>query len=55
MSKKKILVFVVAAFAVVIGALAFLLLRPRTPNFGRLRGDKDWNVILITVDTLRAD
>ncbi|MCX6096331.1 MAG: sulfatase, partial [Candidatus Bipolaricaulota bacterium] len=55
MSKRKILVFVAAAFAVGIGALAFLLLRPRTPNFGRLRGDKDWNVILITVDTLRAD
>lgn len=55
MSKRKIFVFVAAAFAVGAGLLAFLLLRPRTPNFGRLRGDKDWNVILITVDTLRAD
>jgi len=34
---------------------AFLLLRPRTPDFARLRGPKDYNVILITVDTLRAD
>jgi len=34
---------------------AFLLLRPRTPDFARLRGRKDYNVILITVDTLRAD
>ena len=55
MSKRKTLVFVAAALAIGAGLLAFLLLRPRTPNFGRLRGDKDYSVILITVDTLRAD
>jgi arylsulfatase A-like enzyme/uncharacterized protein HemY len=55
MSKRKTLAFVAAALAIGAGLLAFLLLRPRTPNFARLRGDKDWNVILITVDTLRAD
>ncbi|MCX6571286.1 MAG: sulfatase-like hydrolase/transferase [Candidatus Aminicenantes bacterium] len=54
MSRRKTLVFVAAGLALA-GLLAFFLLRPRTPNFGRLRGDKDWNVILITVDTLRAD
>jgi arylsulfatase A-like enzyme/Flp pilus assembly protein TadD len=55
MPKRKALVIVAAALAVGAGLLAFLLLRPRTPNFDRLRGDKDYNVILITVDTLRAD
>ena len=55
MPKRKILVFVAATLAVGAGLLAFLLLRHRTPNFGRLRGGQDFNVILITVDTLRAD
>jgi arylsulfatase A-like enzyme/Flp pilus assembly protein TadD len=54
MSKRKTLVFGAAALALA-GLLAVFLLRPHAPNFGRLRGDKDWNVILITVDTLRAD
>jgi len=54
MSKKRTFVFGAAVLAAA-GLAAFLLLRPRTPNFGRLRDDKDWNVILITVDTLRAD
>jgi arylsulfatase A-like enzyme/Flp pilus assembly protein TadD len=54
MSKRKTLVFGAAVLALA-GLLAVFLLRPHAPNFGRLRGDKDWNVILITVDTLRAD
>jgi len=37
------------------GLAAVLLLRPRTPDFGRLRGGQDYSVILVTVDTLRAD
>ncbi len=37
------------------GLAAFLLLRPRGPDFARLRDGRDFNVILITVDTLRAD
>ena len=47
-----------AAAAVLVagaGFLAFVLLRGRTPNFSRLRDGKDFSVILITVDTLRAD
>ncbi len=47
-----------AAAAVIVagaGLLAFLLLRSRTPNFALLRGGQDFSVILITVDTLRAD
>ncbi len=44
-----------AAALLLAGLAAVLLLRPRTPDFDRLRGGKDFNVILITVDTLRAD
>ncbi len=44
-----------AAVLLVAGLAAVLLLRPRTPNFDRLRGDADYSVILVTVDTLRAD
>jgi choline-sulfatase len=36
-------------------AVVFYLSRPGRANFERLRGGKDFNVILITVDTLRAD
>ena len=46
---------VAAALLLAAAALAVFLLRPRTRDFGRLRGDRDFNVILITVDTLRAD
>ena len=31
------------------------MLRPGRADFARLRGDRDFNVILVTVDTLRAD
>ncbi|HUT07569.1 MAG TPA: sulfatase-like hydrolase/transferase [Candidatus Latescibacteria bacterium] len=55
MTKRKFPLLVVAALCAVGGLAAFLLLRPRTPDFGRLRGGRDYNVILITVDTLRAD
>lgn len=44
-----------AAVVVAAGLLAFLLFRPKAPDFGRLRDGKTPNVILITVDTLRAD
>ncbi len=50
--KKPLLAAAVLALA---GIAAFLFLRPRTPDFARLRGGRDFNVILITVDTLRAD
>jgi len=36
-------------------AAAVLVLRRGGGNFDRLRGGKDFNVVLITVDTLRAD
>jgi arylsulfatase A-like enzyme/predicted Zn-dependent protease len=44
-----------AAVLVLAGVAAYLLLRPRPANFARLRGGRDFSVILITVDTLRAD
>ena len=36
-------------------AATILFVRSRKPDFSHFRGDKDYNVILITVDTLRAD
>lgn len=52
---KKLLPFV-AGGALTIGAvLAFVLLRGGKPDFARLRDGRDFSVILITVDTLRAD
>ncbi|NTV80020.1 MAG: sulfatase-like hydrolase/transferase [Candidatus Aminicenantes bacterium] len=44
-----------ALLLAVSGLAAYLLLRPRTPDFSRLRGHEDYNVILVTVDTIRAD
>jgi arylsulfatase A-like enzyme/predicted Zn-dependent protease len=52
---RKTLVFAAAVLVAGAGFLAFVLLRGRTPNFSRLRDGKDFSVILITVDTLRAD
>jgi arylsulfatase A-like enzyme/tetratricopeptide (TPR) repeat protein len=54
MRKKTLIIGAVVVLASAAAAI-WIVLRPRTPNFGRLRGDKDYNVILITVDTLRAD
>lgn len=53
MPKKRVL-FVVALLAAA-GTAALIILRPRRPDLDRLRGGRDFNVILITVDTLRAD
>ncbi|MCJ7485022.1 MAG: sulfatase-like hydrolase/transferase, partial [Candidatus Aminicenantes bacterium] len=36
-------------------AVVFLVLKPGRADFARLRASRDFNVILITVDTLRAD
>jgi arylsulfatase A-like enzyme/Flp pilus assembly protein TadD len=37
------------------GLAAFWLLRSRAPNFDHLRDGRDFSVILVTIDTLRAD
>ena len=54
MARKRALLIsgTVLAATVLIG---FLLLRQRQPDFARLRGGREFNVILVTVDTLRAD
>ena len=54
MAKKRSLLI---AGAVLAGgaALAVFLLRGGKPNFARLKDGRDFSVILITVDTLRAD
>jgi len=48
---------VAGGLAVLLAAAAVVLfvLKPGRADFGNLRGDKDYSVILITVDTLRAD
>jgi arylsulfatase A-like enzyme/predicted Zn-dependent protease len=44
---------IVAVVAVV--AAIYFLLSPREPSFSKLRGGRDLNVILVTLDTTRAD
>jgi arylsulfatase A-like enzyme/Flp pilus assembly protein TadD len=48
---------VAAGFAALLAAAAIVLLvlKPGRADLARLRGGKDFNVILITVDTIRAD
>ncbi len=53
MKRKRIIVFCLAVL--VIFSAALYLLRFRKEGFAGLRGKKDLNFILITVDTLRAD
>ena len=51
--RKKILIAGAAVLAV--AATFLFVLKPGRADFARLRGDRDFNVILVTVDTLRAD
>ncbi|MCK7478454.1 MAG: sulfatase-like hydrolase/transferase [Candidatus Moduliflexus flocculans] len=51
--RKKILIG--GAVALAAAATVLFVLKPGRADFARLRGDRDFNVILITVDTLRAD
>jgi arylsulfatase A-like enzyme/predicted Zn-dependent protease len=44
-----------AAGLAVAGAAAYMLLSSRPPDFARLRRGQDFNVIVITLDTCRAD
>ncbi|MHB8055678.1 MAG: sulfatase-like hydrolase/transferase, partial [Candidatus Aminicenantales bacterium] len=53
--KKKAIVIVVAASFLAAAAVAFFLVGRGPASFGRMAGDKSFNVVLITVDTLRAD
>ena len=53
--KKKKTVLLSAAALVLLAAVAAAVLLSRRVDFARLRKGRDFNVILITVDTLRAD
>lgn len=55
MAHKKRSPFIVGAALLLALAAALFLLVPRKADFGRLKARDDYNVILITVDTLRAD
>ena len=48
-------VLIAGAILVFLAALTILVIRPWGADFERLRDGKDYNVILVTVDTLRAD
>ncbi len=53
---KRPLIIVAAAVAVAaVAAVALILVRRGAPDFARFRGGRDLNVILITLDTTRAD
>ncbi len=54
-AKKRPLILVAAVLVVAVLAAAALFLLPAGPNFARLRKRRDFNVILITLDTTRAD
>ncbi len=58
MAKKRLRLLAVAAVVAAAAALVLLalrVLRGGGPDFARLRGGRDFSVILVTVDTLRAD
>jgi arylsulfatase A-like enzyme/predicted Zn-dependent protease len=46
---------VISAGLLIAAAAAYFLLAPSKPDFGRLRKGRDFNVIVITLDTTRAD
>jgi arylsulfatase A-like enzyme/Tfp pilus assembly protein PilF len=54
MKKKKALLIASALLLVSLLVVLFFIM-PRRPNFARLKGKKDFNYILITLDTTRAD
>ncbi|MGB7296171.1 MAG: sulfatase-like hydrolase/transferase [Candidatus Aminicenantales bacterium] len=54
-NKKRVGLTVVLITVLIAAALTFLLVRQTRPDFPRLRGEKNFNVILITLDTTRAD
>jgi arylsulfatase A-like enzyme/uncharacterized protein HemY len=46
---------IAGAAVLAVAATVLFVLKPGRADFARLRGDRDFNVILVTVDTLRAD
>jgi arylsulfatase A-like enzyme/Tfp pilus assembly protein PilF len=46
---------IAGAAVLAVATTVLFVLKPGRADFARLRGDRDFNVILVTVDTLRAD
>ncbi len=55
MNKNKVVRIGLPLAVAALAAAAFLLLRPKGTGFADLRRNRDFNVILITLDTTRAD
>jgi arylsulfatase A-like enzyme/predicted Zn-dependent protease len=55
MKKKRILSAALAAAVIFVVLAAVFVVRFGKPGFSRLKGKQDFNYILVTVDTLRAD
>ncbi|HMA53559.1 MAG TPA: sulfatase-like hydrolase/transferase, partial [Acidobacteriota bacterium] len=55
MRAKKRSILVLGGFLLAAAAAAYFLLLAGPPSFARLRGGRDFNVIVITLDTTRAD
>jgi arylsulfatase A-like enzyme len=55
MFKKRDFLFGLLFFFIVLFLLFFLFLRGRKESFAQIKGKKEFNYILISVDTLRAD
>ena len=53
--RTKTLIIGAAGVLAAAAAVIWLVVRPGRADFAKLRGGRDFNVILITVDTLRAD
>ncbi len=54
-NKKRLVLASGLIIILIAAALTLLFIRQTRQNFSQLRGDKDFNVILITLDTTRAD
>ncbi len=55
MKKKRLFVLALAFLLIIFITTIIFFLRLQKDEFSRLKGEKDFNYILITVDTLRAD
>ena len=54
-TKKKYAKFILAALLLIAGVGVCVFILPGKADFARLRGGKNFNIILITLDTTRAD
>ncbi len=55
MNRKKVFLLIVFSLIVISFLIYFLFIKPQRLTFSKLKGNKTYNYILITIDTLRAD